>query len=629
MFKKVLPWGCLLFISFSTAWISVEYPFQVIQRLISKQQPGNQLSLTRNDFLDSSQYAARVQKFLMYGKLFDPYFFEHRNRINLDGLIPITLLAWVGRAFHYFDIDKLLIGFAFIMIILLLLSFGILGWRLADSKRAWSTLLAIPLLCLALYRPLVIALSVPSLLDAFHFMRIGFLMADNGATFPNYSAIRFYTPSLEIAWLALSLAAIYWADFKARNLSYVMSISFLTVLIASLIHIYGWASLLVSLSVYFMTRGYLLLHIKSKTHIKIIAETILLFLMITMASLPMFFNILQTIPYREASFRNGSIPSHIPFVTHQILFVILLLLCKIGKRKLSLEHLLIPFSIAVTGIINVNMYFLVGFDLQNYHFVGILGPIALICIFSLLGDLLPPKNAKRYSALLMLSIPIVLGNTVRWGYLHAQKNWGYYSIANVEIELQKELSNERYLGKVILPGSVSLANWVVAISPAFSFIGEGVSSVSSPEISNGELVARCWISAQWLYASESSQIIWAQQCVKFTLHYYLLPESNIYGAIRYPTEIARQEQTQNVLEEATTYLINYKEHGCSQFDLNYVLIDRIQEDGGSVWVLTNLNANARINWQNSRFIIKEIFDKSSFCSTLNVLLSKNVFDVGK
>ncbi len=112
------------------------------------------------------------------------------------------------------------------------------------------TILVIPLLAITLYRPLVVALSVPYWRDALRYVYYGFLKADFGQTLPFYSLARFYSPSLDITLISVTAGVIVWLERKQTKSYILLGVWAAGILIASLTHYYAWAALFVLASIH-------------------------------------------------------------------------------------------------------------------------------------------------------------------------------------------------------------------------------------------------------------------------------------------------------------------------------------------------------------------------------------------
>ncbi len=64
-------------------------------------------------------------------------------------------------------------------------------------------------------------LSVPYWRDALRYVYYGFLKADFQQRLPFYSLARFYSPSLDIAWISVTAGVIVWLERKQTK-SYIL-----------------------------------------------------------------------------------------------------------------------------------------------------------------------------------------------------------------------------------------------------------------------------------------------------------------------------------------------------------------------------------------------------------------------
>ncbi len=535
----------------------------------------------------------------------------------MDGVLPITAAALLSSLLHL-DADQLLLLMSFINLAALALGFAYFSRKLVMDFPPWFTILVIPLLALTLYRPLVVALSVPYWRDALRYVYYGFLEADFGQTLPFYSLARFYSPSLDITLISVTAGVIVWLERKQTKSYILLGVWAAGILIASLTHYYAWAALFVLASIHTFITEIQRLRSSSTSISASVKRTLTAGSVFLLASLPILLSLAELGSSQEALIRSGALFSRRIYPGHQVLFLAGLVLTWFKRKAMPASFRSMALGIALTGLITADSNLITGVEVQNDHFVTIIGPITVILILLIIPAGLSLSVQKGYLFLSLLAGLLLLANSFRWSSNHANQYFSRYWMTAQEAALQKELDNETYLGKVILPPDASHAAWLAANSPAFFFLGEGVSTVSSPEIPNGELVGRCWIGDRLLnHALSGAQSQeWISDCLDFSLHYYFWPGWSGVPSVKYQDDSERQRAEAVVWQAGYEYLEGKLDSGCQGLALDFLVFDKDSQtpESGTFDQLNRLGLQKR--WENDRYLIVEVMGKDRLCTWL-------------
>ncbi len=267
-------------------------------------------------------------------------------------------------------------------------------------------------------------------------------------------------------------------------------------------------------------------------------------------------------------------------------------------------------------MITADSNLITGVEVQNYHFVTIIGPITVILILLIIPAGLSLPLQKGYLFLRLLAGLLLLANSFRWRRSNLANQ--FFSSTDYLKALQN-LDNVTYWGKVILPPDASHAAWLAANSPAFFFLGEGVSTVSSAEIPNGGLVGRCWIGDRLLHYSLPGSSIkkvdyrtaWILVCI------------TIFGrvgdgvpSVKNQDDSERQRAEAVVWQAGSEYLEGKLNSGCHGLALDFLVFDKDSQtpESGTFDQLNRLGLQKR--WENDRYLIVEVMGKDRLCTWL-------------
>ncbi len=193
-----------------------------------------------------------------------------------------------------------------------------------------------------------------------------------------------------------------------------------------------------------------------------------------------------------------------------------------------------------------------------------------------------------------------------------------YRMMAQEAALQKELDNETYWGKVILPPEIHTPPGWPQIHQRSYYMGEGVSTVSSPEIPNGELVGRCWIGDRLLTRTprEVDQQSGSSDCLDFSLHYYFWPGWSGIPYCEVPGSFRKTKGRGCSLAGWLRIPEGKLNSGCQGLALDFLVFDKDSQtpESGTFDQLNRLVLQKR--WENDRYLIVEVMGKDRLCRWL-------------